>query len=136
MVSVMGMPIRNAKILVADDSADDAFFLSHAFRQAGLYHSLTFVPDGEQAIEQLQNQPRPDLLLLDLKMPVVSGFDVLEWLQSKPEFQALTVVVYSSSSLPQDRARARELGAKEYFVKSNDWQSFVVDLDTRFLRKG
>jgi two-component system response regulator len=124
-----------ARILVADDSADDLFFLSYAFQKAGLKHSLIAVRDGEAAIHYLLTEPRPDLFLLDLKMPKLNGFDVLKWIRSNPDLSDLPVVVYSSSNLPEDQKRAKELGAIECFVKTSNLEKMVEDLDTRFLRK-
>jgi CheY-like chemotaxis protein len=130
----MGMDRHQAKILVADDSAEDLFFLARAFEKAGLQDFVTSVPDGEQAIQHLE-RARPDLLLLDLKMPKLTGFDVLKWIQARPELSGLQVVVFSSSDLPEDKKRAKELGAKGYLVKTSDWEKFVAELDTQFLPK-
>jgi CheY-like chemotaxis protein len=131
----MVVPPTAKQILVAEDSEDDVFLLTNAFRKAGLPHTLTFVIDGEKAIEQLQKGPCPDLLLLDLKMPRVTGFEVLKWLQGNSEFRGLPVVVYSSSALPEDQARAKKLGARYYVVKSTDYESLALDLDNRFLQE-
>jgi CheY-like chemotaxis protein len=123
-----------AKILVADDSEDDLFLLTRAFEKAGLKHLLVAVPDGEQAIEYLEDELCPDLLLLDLKMPKVTGFEVLAWIRGKPEFNGLPIIVLSASDLPEDRERAKKLGATDYFVKSLDPRGMIVDLEARFLK--
>jgi CheY-like chemotaxis protein len=131
----MGATEYKATVLVAEDSEDDLFLLTRAFRRAGLTHCLVPVADGEKAIEYLQGQsPAPDLLLLDLKMPKVDGFGVLEWLQHRPELR-MPAIVYSTSEEPEDKQRAKQLGAADYLVKTADFQSLVVDLDTRFLSK-
>src|SRR5437870_13768071 len=117
--------IRNARhVLVADDDENDVFPLRRAFRKAGLPHSLTHLRDGQQTIDYLitkdadsANQSKPDLLLLDLKMPLVDGFDVLVWLQGRSQTVSLPVVVLSSSSLVADKNRAKQLGAQDYLVK-------------------
>lgn len=61
--------------------------------------------------------PLPSLVFLDLKLPYLSGFDVLEWLRQQAPFKELPVVVLTSSSEDRDRERAKELGVKAYFVK-------------------
>src|SRR6266498_5497568 len=105
-------------VLVADDDANDIFFLRRAFQKAGLSCPIIDVPDGEKAINYLtgsdgfgdRNQfPIPSLLFLDLKMPKVSGFEVLEWLQKHHNLNSMKVVVLSSSNLPTDMQKARAL---------------------------
>lgn len=119
------MPNRKA-ILVADDSADDAYILKRAFDKAGTKVPLLFVRDGQELIDYLsgadgfadrQNHPMPRVLLLDLKMPKLDGFDVLRWLQRQPELRRLIVTVLSSSNESQDVNLAYDLGANSYVVK-------------------
>jgi len=114
-------------LLIADDSEDDKFLLRHAFARTGLPCQLRFVQDGQQAIDYLQRNPPycdirvfpiPSALILDLKMPHLDGFQVLEWLQSRPPFGHLLVLVHSGSDLEEDKLRAMQLGAAAYFVKS------------------
>jgi CheY-like chemotaxis protein len=66
------------------------------------------------------------LILLDLKMPVMTGFDVLAWLQIRPEFRHIPVVVLTSSDHGPDRRKALEMGAAEYLVKPNGVDELVV----------
>jgi len=114
-------------ILIADDGEDDMFLLRHAFASTGLPCQLRFVRDGEEAIDYLQRNPPycdvrvfpvPSALILDLKMPRLDGFQVLEWLRSRPAFAQLLVLVHSGSDLDEDKLRAMQLGADAYFVKS------------------
>ena len=117
--------ISNARhVLVADDDENDVFLLRCAFRKAGLPHRLIHLRDGQETIDYLStkaaesdNQSKPDLLLLDLKMPMVDGFEVLVWLQGRSQKVSLPVVVLSSSSLVADKNRAKQLGAQDYLVK-------------------
>jgi CheY-like chemotaxis protein len=130
------MPNRKA-ILVADDSAEDAFILKRAFERAGLPVPIMFVKDGQELIDYLSgndgyadrmNHPMPRLLLLDLKMPKMDGFDVLRWLQQQPALRRLVVTVLSSSDESKDVNLAYDLGANSYVVKpsSMDGYSNVV----------
>lgn len=121
-------------ILLAEDEANDAFFVRWAFEKAGLPHKIAHVYDGQEALDYLsgasqysdrQRYPVPALLLLDLKMPRLGGFDVLEWLKTRPEFRHLPVVIFSSSDNENDVRHARDLGAKEYRVKPSDIAKFV-----------
>jgi CheY-like chemotaxis protein len=113
-------------ILVAEDSAVDAFFLQRAFNRAGMAVALHVVRDGQDVVDYLQGvghfgdrteNPLPRLLLLDLDMPRLNGFEVLRWLRQQPAFKALGVVIFSNSGEPRDVNRAYGLGANSYVVK-------------------
>jgi CheY-like chemotaxis protein len=130
---------KSAPILVADDEKNDIFFLRRAFQKAGLTTEIFEVPDGEQAEKYLAGEelfsdrnrfPMPYLLLLDIKMPKRDGFDVLKWLQGRTEFKDLTVVMLSSSSQDSDIRKARELGARDYFVKPSDFDQLTQVVQT------
>ena len=116
-------------ILYAEDEENDVFFLKHAFEVAGSPHTLTAVPDGEQALNYLAGQgpfadrkrhPLPLLVLLDINMPRKSGLEVLEWTRRQPHFKSVPVLILTSSSRPEDREKARELGADDYLLKPSD----------------
>jgi CheY-like chemotaxis protein len=113
-------------ILVAEDDSADAYFLQRAFSRSGIPVRLQFVRDGQEAVDYLRGEgpfadrsvhPMPHLVLLDLKMPRLNGFDVLEWIRQEPAFKHLMVVIFSASDEPRDIGRAYTLGANEYLVK-------------------
>lgn len=112
------MPLRQA-ILVADDCLEDTFILKRAFAKSGITTPIIFVGDGQEAIDYLSSneKPCPRLLLLDLKMPRLDGFDVLGWLQRQPGLRRLVVTVLTSSQQERDVNRAYDLGANSYVVK-------------------
>jgi len=121
-------------VLLADDDSNDVFFLRRAFQKAGFASTVFDVPDGEKAIEYLCGEnhfsdrtryPIPALLMLDLKMPKINGFEVLEWLKTRKELCGLKVVVLSSSGLAADQQKAKDLGAHEYRVKPADLEDMV-----------
>jgi CheY-like chemotaxis protein len=121
-----GNALGAAPILVADDDADDVLLLRRAFRKANLPNPVHVVNDGESAIAYLSGEgrygdrddhPMPVLLLLDLKMPRKTGFEVLEWIRAQPRLRRLRVVVLSSSRQAGDVDHAHELGANSYLVK-------------------
>ena len=135
-------------VLIADDDSNDVFFLRRAFQKAGLDHPVLDVPDGERAIHYLSGDenysdrskfPLPSLMFLDLKMPKVSGFEVLEWIQTQERLRNLKVVVLSSSGLQSDIQRARNLGADDYRVKPadiDDMISMVKEVASKWLQEG
>jgi len=116
-------------LLVADDDSGDVFLLRRAFRRAALDCEIIEVHDGEQAVEYLSGvppyddrlrYPMPSLLLLDVKMPKMNGFDVLAWLGGRPFLDDLPVVVLSGASVQGDATVAANLGARDYLVKPTD----------------
>src|SRR4051812_28573679 len=100
--------LDNQHILLAEDDPNDVLLIQRAFQKAGLRIALEVVADGEQAIEYLSGRgiysnrekyPLPFLLLLDLKMPGIDGFEVLQWIRGQPSLKRLLVVVLTSSIL-------------------------------------
>jgi CheY-like chemotaxis protein len=130
-----GSTINRKNILVAEDNADDAFLLKRAFVQARINVRLDFVQDGEEVIHYLKGEngfadrtahPFPALLLLDLKMPRLDGFDVLNWLrQQSGGLKRLPVTVLTSSDQPSDVNRAYDLGANSYLIKPTVSESLM-----------
>jgi CheY-like chemotaxis protein len=124
---------KKYSVLVADDSEDYRFFIERALRYSTRLQLVGAVADGAEAIKYLDGQgvygdrqlwPFPDLFLLDLKMPLKSGFEVLEWLQ-KEEFPQFKVVVLTNSALEQDIARVRGLGVEAFHTKSEKFTELL-----------
>jgi CheY-like chemotaxis protein len=120
-------------VLIAEDSENDIAMLQRAFRQASITAPIQYVTDGEQATAYLKGEgkfarrdefPLPDLLLLDLKMPRKSGFDVLEWLRTQPSLSHLRVVVLTTSEDLRDVNRAYALGAASFLTKPVNFVEF------------
>ena len=123
-----------ALILLVEDREDDIFLLRRSFEKAGVANPIQVVRNGEEAISYLTGTgmysdraefPLPELILLDLKMPRLDGFEVLKWLRSQPELSRLRVVVLSCSDDIQDVNRAYKLGANSFLVKPEDLNQFV-----------
>jgi CheY-like chemotaxis protein len=113
-------------ILVAEDEDNDMLLLKRAFQKAGIRGSLKRVRDGEEAIEYVKGaarfgdrgrHPFPLMLLLDLKMPRKTGFEVLKWIRADKDLRRMIVVVLTSSREARDINRAYDLGANSYVVK-------------------
>ena len=113
-------------MLVAEDRNDDVDILKLALARAKVNVPVRFVTNGEEVIQYLKGEgcfadrsryPMPRMLLLDVNMPGRDGFQVLEWLRLQPELRRLLVIIFTSSSLPEDVDRAFELGANFYLVK-------------------
>ena len=121
-------------ILLVEDREDDVLMLRRSFQKAGISNPIQIVRDGEEAISYLAGTerfsdrvefPLPELILLDLKMPRVDGFEVLQWIRSQRNFSGIRVVVLSSSDSIQDVNLAYKLGANSFLVKPTDFNSFV-----------
>ena len=82
-------------------------------------YELTVLTDGARAVSYFADEsgPRPDLVILDLNLPKVSGFEVLERIRKQAMYEDLDVIILSSSDAPSDRERAQKLGVREYFHK-------------------
>jgi CheY-like chemotaxis protein len=124
-------------ILHVDDDANDLLLLKHACRTANLNYCVEGANDGEIAISYLsgrdpyanrQQYPVPDLLLLDLKMPRKTGFEVLQWIRDQPSLRRMLVFVFTSSRHQEDIDRAYELGANGYLVKPVGFERLVEEL--------
>src|SRR5690242_4830238 len=121
-------------ILLAEDDPNDTLLIKRAFQKAGLGNALKTVNNGEEALDYLRGIngysdrgrfPVPFLLLLDLKMPGTSGFEVLQWVRSQSDFKRLLVVVLTSSNFQADVDRAYDLGANSYLVKPVEFNEMV-----------
>jgi CheY-like chemotaxis protein len=113
-------------ILLAEDDANDVFFFRRALKKAGCDCPLQVVTNGKETVNYLSGSgrysdrtefPLPSILLLDLKMPFLDGFEVMTWIRTQPILKDCSVVILTSSGEERDRQRAAELGAKGYFVK-------------------
>ncbi|MDB5296102.1 MAG: diguanylate cyclase [Phycisphaerales bacterium] len=102
-------------VLVVDDHPDQCSMLGRLLRHAG--HDATCVTDGPAALD-FTFASRPDLVLLDVMLPGLSGYDVLAALRADARTQGVPVVMYSALSDPGARQRALDLGAQEYLVKA------------------
>jgi CheY-like chemotaxis protein len=113
-------------ILLVEDSPDDAFFFRRAVHKSGLSAVTHLAVDGVEAMDYLLNKgrfadaaayPTPDIIFLDLKLPHVNGFELLEWMRRHAESPQPPVVILTSSSQPEDQERAEALGASLYLTK-------------------
>ena len=122
-------------IIVVEDEASEVLLLKRAFQQAGLKNPLQVFRDGQEVIDYLSQRgvgvggpatdAPPGLMLLDLKMPRKTGFEVLEWLRHQPRLKRLVVVVMSNSLHLADISRAYELGCNSYLSKPANLDQFV-----------
>lgn len=117
-------------ILLVDDSGDDVVLAQAAFAQAGIPHTLIIAEDGVEALDYLlrrdgRKADAPDLVLLDLKLPGIDGFEVLRRIRAEQQTLLVPVVVFSSSLEHKDVERSYRLGANSYIRKPIDFDEFI-----------
>jgi DNA-binding response OmpR family regulator len=115
-------------VLHVEDEENDVLLLQYAMTKAGHQMPLQVATDGQMAIDYLKGEgcfanreefPLPDLVLLDLKLPLVPGPEVLKWIRQEAALR-MPVIILSSSENQDDIATAYELGANAYLVKPSD----------------
>lgn len=120
------MALGKSIVLYVEDEESDRMLMQLAFEKVGLGQELRMVRDGREAIDYLTGTgaygkrteyPLPAVVLLDLNLPEVHGFEVLKWIRGQPAHSALPVVVFTSSAREEDRQRAELLGASDYVQK-------------------
>ena len=131
MVKPVSEQGRKAVVLMADDSADQADLVREAFAQCNTRLDLHHVVSGEQCLAFLRRQhpferaPRPDLLLLDIHMPRMDGYEALEQIRADSALRSLPVVVLSTSSDASDVKRMYALGCSSYIPKPVKFERLV-----------
>jgi CheY-like chemotaxis protein len=124
----------HAVILLVEDREDDILLIRRAFEKAHVPNPVYVLRDGEEAISYLKGEgkfanreehPLPHMILLDLHMPRMDGFEVIKWIRQQPGFGSLLVIVLTSSDQLRDVNEAYRLGANSFLVKPLDFQNFV-----------
>ena len=126
-------------ILLVDDNPHDVVLIRLAFRRVGIIDTIHLVKDGDEAMRYIRGEgayadrhqfPVPTLVLLDLKMPQTSGFDVLRWIREQPALAGVVIVVMSGSKNDADIDRAYALGANSYLIKPSRFEEMVKMMET------
>ena len=121
-------------ILLVDDSENDLILMRRAFQKAEFHNPLREVRNGEEAVAYLKGEgvyddrekfPLPVVMLLDLNMPRMNGFDVLSWIQTQPSLKHLSIIILTASVRMEDVERAYDLGAHSFLVKPASLEKLV-----------
>ena len=133
-----------ASILLVEDNPMDADLTVRAFKRRRVTNPVVVVRDGEEALACIdrwdQGEPRPAIILLDLKLPKVDGLEVLRRLKAHPAHRTIPVIVLTTSKEDTDVQAAYQLGANSYIVKPVDFEAFMevagqIDLYWTILNK-
>lgn len=134
----MNLP-EQAVILLAEDLENDVFLVKRAFQKAGIANPFFLVRDGEECLAYLNGvgkfsnrdeYPLPDILLLDLKMPKLDGFEVLQEIRKNKALAALRIIVLTSSEQVYDVNKAYDMGANSFLVKPIEFENYTAMMRT------
>lgn len=126
--------IKERAILLVEDDPNDVFLVKRAFKKANITNPIQVADNGKKAVQYLETQetyndrekhPLHVLILMDLKLPRMSGFELLEWLQKQPVLKCIPVVVLTSSRESVDIDKAYDLGANSYLIKPVDFDGLL-----------
>jgi CheY-like chemotaxis protein len=125
---------RSSTILLVEDDPNDVLLVKMAFQKSLPGLRLMVVTNGHEAVQYLKGEahyadrsahPFPEFILLDLKMPLMNGFEVLRWIRAQPVIKRLPVIVFTSSLHDRDAALAYEEGANSFVTKPTDFAKLV-----------
>jgi len=120
------MDDSNYTILLVDDDENDVLLTRMAFEKNGIHNTIHWARDGVEAIAYLNGEgefsnrqmyPFPEVLLLDLKMPRMTGLELLTWIRDHPDYKVIPTIIMTSSKLEADIKQAYSLGANTYMIK-------------------
>lgn len=113
-------------IVVVDDDADDQFLIRNVFRKTNPTIEIVTLSDGDEVLPYLSNRLiLPELVLLDLNMARLNGMKTLAMLRKDKRFVSLPIVIYTTSSNPQERARALASGASDFITKPGEYSDLL-----------
>ena len=142
------MSDKGQTILLVEDNEDDVFAFRRALKKADITNALEVAENGRQALEYLKGDhvygdrarfPMPFIIFLDLKLPYVDGFEILDWLRGQRALSTVPVCVLTSSAEIKDKDRAYSLGARTYMVKpptARDLLDVMNSLQSFWMRHG
>ena len=128
------MEDSNYTILLVEDEENDAFLLKRAFKKNNILNPVHWVKDGLEALAYLKGEgeyadralyPFPEVLMVDLKMPRMSGLELLAWIRDNADFRVIPTIIMTSSREDSDIAKAYTLGANAYMIKPSDFDTLA-----------
>lgn len=120
-------------VLIVEDDDEEVRLYKRALERLGIPHHH-FLTDGKEVTDYLEGNgkyadreayPFPDWLLLDFKMPVITGLDVLKWLRSRPHLQVVPTIMLSNANQPEDVTAAYQLGVNAFFQKPTKFEEML-----------
>ncbi len=121
-------------LMLADDDPDDREFIQDAFRESGFTGAFQVVENGEELIAHLRSgkrsgdpgkRPQPNLILLDLNMPKLDGYEALDFIKGDPSLKQIPIIVLSTSESQEDIAKTYHLGVNSFITKPSGFDDLV-----------
>jgi CheY-like chemotaxis protein len=121
-------------ILLIEDNEDHIEHTMDALKEVGLVNQIKVVKDGEEAIDYLYRNgkysdpsisPKPDLILLDVKLPKVDGFEILDRIKKDTDLKTIPVILLTTTSNREDIDRGARLGTNDYIIKPVEYEIFI-----------
>ena len=121
--------IKTKRIILIDDDPDDQLFFKDAIQVVDPEMLCELASTCQQAFRQLEEPPKPEFIFMDLNMPVMNGFDCLVYLKNQEPYRFIPVIIFTTSKNPQDISRTRQLGARFFMTKPDDFNILCRKLD-------
>jgi len=119
--------LRGRKIMLVDDDMRNVFAMSRQLGEAGL--NVTMADNGQSALDLLETQSdteqRFELILMDIMMPVMDGYEAMQHIRKMPEYKQIPIIALTAKAMPEDRAKCLEAGASEYIMKPVDMEKLL-----------
>lgn len=121
------------KILLIDDDPDDQLFFRDAIQTISPEINCSLASSCQEAIRLLELPPNPDIIFMDLNMPVMNGFDCLIYLKNQLKYKDIPIVIFTTSKNMNDIRRTQSLGANWYMTKPDDFNLLCKKLNRIFI---
>ena len=118
------------KILLIDDDIDDQLYFKDAINEISKSLECKIANNGREAIKQINVPPPPDLIFLDLNMPVMNGYECLSFLKREDLYKNIPVVIFTTSQSVNDIEKSRKMGAELFFTKPSNFNTLCAKLDS------
>jgi CheY-like chemotaxis protein len=117
------------RIMLIDDDPDDQLFFRDAVQVVSPELGCELASSCQEALKQLEAPPLPDLIFMDLNMPVMNGFDCLAYLKNKNEYRDIPIIIFTTSKNLKDIDKTKQLGARWFMTKPDDFNVLCKKLN-------
>ena len=123
-LSIGDVPLHGRKVLVIDDDIRSGFALTSMLEQHGM--KVVYAENGREGIERLQQHPNTDVVLLDIMMPELDGYETAQAIRAMPGFEHLPIISLTAKAMKGDKEKALAAGASDYIAKPVDVEQLVT----------
>jgi CheY-like chemotaxis protein len=117
-------PYKNKHILLIDDDSDDQLFFKEILEELNMGFTCGFASNGRDGLAMMKEMPQPDVIFVDLNMPVMNGFQYLEMVKNGSFYSNIPIVMLTTSNAKTDKEKARNLGAVGFISKPDSFHLF------------